>query len=80
VETVRRHYFSFTYDEDDQIIYPWELPKKLPPATAQLVQPGSELTNWSNAVAVPAVTKPAEQKRANHYAAASSRQRARPRY
>lgn len=45
VETVRRHYFNFTYDEDDQIIDRWELPKKLPPAVAQLVQPGSDLTN-----------------------------------
>ena len=28
VETVRRYYFNFTYDEDDQIIDRWELPKK----------------------------------------------------
>jgi integrase len=45
VETVRRHYFNFTYDEDDQVIDRWELPKKLPSALAQLVQPGSDLTN-----------------------------------
>ena len=45
VETVHRHYFNFTYDEDDQVIDRWELPKKLSPAVAQLVQPGSDLTN-----------------------------------
>jgi hypothetical protein len=37
--------FNFTYDEDDQIIDRWELPKKLPPGVAPLMQPGSDLTN-----------------------------------
>jgi hypothetical protein len=41
----RPSYFNFKYDEDDQIIDRWELPKKLPPAVAHLVQPGSDLTN-----------------------------------
>jgi hypothetical protein len=45
VETVRRHYFNFKYDEDDQVIDRWELPKKLPPGVAPLMQPGSDLTN-----------------------------------
>ncbi|HYC92453.1 MAG TPA: hypothetical protein VEO54_24820 [Thermoanaerobaculia bacterium] len=45
METVRRDYFTFTYDEDDQIIDRWELPKKLPSGVAPLTQPGSDLTN-----------------------------------
>ncbi len=45
VETVRRHYFNFKYDEDDQVIDWWEFPKKFPPGVAPLMQPGSDLTN-----------------------------------
>lgn len=45
METVRHHYFNFKYDEADQIIDCWELLKKFPPAVAQLMQPGSDLTN-----------------------------------
>ena len=41
VETVRRRYVNFKYDEDDQVIDRWELPKKLPPGVAPLIHPGS---------------------------------------
>lgn len=36
VETVRRHYFNFQYDDDEQMIDGWELPKFDPDRNARL--------------------------------------------
>jgi len=42
---VRRHYFNFKYDEDDQVIDRWKLPKKLPPRRPDHANPAPDLTN-----------------------------------
>jgi hypothetical protein len=46
VETVRRHYFNFQYEEEDEQIDGWELPEFDPTAQARLTsQLQPELTN-----------------------------------
>ena len=46
VETVRRHYFNFQYEEDEQMIDGWELPQFDPAEHArQALELDSEITN-----------------------------------